>query len=132
MANFARPGAESRHNRAYWRRRPYLGLGPGAHGFWADRRYANHQSLAGWLADLDLGRLPEAGIDPLDLAARRLERVVLALRTREGVPIRWLAGADLGRGLAEGLWRVGNGRLQLTRRGFLRIDGIEEALTRFL
>ena len=31
VANLARPGAESRHNLLYWRRRPYLALGPGAH-----------------------------------------------------------------------------------------------------
>ena len=31
IANLARPGHESRHNRLYWRRRPYLALGPGAH-----------------------------------------------------------------------------------------------------
>ena len=27
VANFARPGAESKHNRNYWRGRPWLGLG---------------------------------------------------------------------------------------------------------
>ena len=90
MANFARPGAESRHNRNYWRRRPWLGLGPGAHGFWGRRRYANLDDLAAWLAALDAGRLPEAEVDPLDRAARRLERLILALRTGAGVPLAWL------------------------------------------
>ncbi|MEA3034084.1 MAG: hypothetical protein QOH86_2100, partial [Sphingomonadales bacterium] len=32
ISNHARPGEESRHNLAYWRYRPYLGIGPGAHG----------------------------------------------------------------------------------------------------
>ncbi len=31
IANLARPGLESRHNLLYWRRRPYLAIGPGAH-----------------------------------------------------------------------------------------------------
>lgn len=33
ISNYARPGRESRHNRAYWRGTPYLGLGAGAHSF---------------------------------------------------------------------------------------------------
>jgi oxygen-independent coproporphyrinogen-3 oxidase len=31
ISNFARPGAESRHNLKYWTRRPYLGFGVDAH-----------------------------------------------------------------------------------------------------
>lgn len=134
VANFARPGSESRHNRGYWRRQPWLGLGPGAHGAWGRWRRANHDGLGEWLADLDAGRLPEASAESLDVAARRLERVVLALRTREGVPLAWLppGALDLARGSAEGLWRVVDGRLQLTGDGFLRLDTIEEALARRL
>jgi oxygen-independent coproporphyrinogen-3 oxidase len=134
VANFARPGAESRHNRGYWQRRPWLGLGPGAHGAWGRCRRANHDQVEAWLGDLEQGRLPEASVDRLTVGARLLERVVLALRTREGVPLAWLpAGAlDLARGQAEGLWRVADGRLRLNGAGFLRIDTIEEALARRL
>ena len=32
ISNHARPGAECRHNLAYWRYEDYLGIGPGAHG----------------------------------------------------------------------------------------------------
>ena len=32
VSNLARPGAESRHNLAYWRYHDYAGIGPGAHG----------------------------------------------------------------------------------------------------
>lgn len=31
ISNFALPGMEARHNSAYWRHVPYVGLGPGAH-----------------------------------------------------------------------------------------------------
>ena len=33
LSNWARPGREAVHNSAYWRRVPYVGLGPGAHSF---------------------------------------------------------------------------------------------------
>ena len=32
VSNYAAPGAESRHNLAYWRYQDYAGIGPGAHG----------------------------------------------------------------------------------------------------
>lgn len=33
ISNWARPGRKAVHNSAYWRRVPYVGLGPGAHSF---------------------------------------------------------------------------------------------------
>ena len=33
ISNWARPGHASRHNLTYWRNRPYLGVGPGAHSY---------------------------------------------------------------------------------------------------
>ncbi len=33
ISNHARPGREARHNQAYWRGGPYLGIGAGAHSF---------------------------------------------------------------------------------------------------
>lgn len=130
VANFARPGHESRHNQGYWQGRPWLALGPSAHGYWGRRRYANHETLAGWLGALAAGELPVASVDPLDPASRRLERAVLALRTRVGLPLdRVPRGAfDLERGRREGLWELRDGRLVLTRRGFLRLDSLEERL----
>jgi oxygen-independent coproporphyrinogen-3 oxidase len=134
VANFARPGEESRHNRAYWNGAPYLGLGPGAHGYWGRRRYANHADPETYCREVESGRLPEAMVDPLDRAARRLEAAILPLRTSEGVALaRVPAGAlPLERGEREGLWAVAAGRLRLTAKGFLRIDAIESALARAL
>ncbi len=36
VSNYARPGAESRHNLTYWRYGDYVGIGPGAHGRFLD------------------------------------------------------------------------------------------------
>lgn len=134
VSNFARPGAESRHNTGYWRGVPWLALGPAAHGCWGRRRYANLADPAAWRERLRAGELPEAEEDVRGTAARRLERVVLALRTRAGVPLDWLppGGLDLAAGSREGLWRVDRERLALTPRGFLRIDTVEELLARHL
>ena len=109
-------------------------LGPGAHGAWGRCRRANHDRLEDWLAALSRDEAPDAAVDRLTVAARRLERVVLALRTREGVPLSWLppGALDVTRGEREGLWRVIDGRLALTGRGFLRLDTVEETVARRL
>jgi len=132
VANFALPGEESRHNSAYWRRTPYLGLGPGAHGLLGARRYANLADPGAWLRAVGAGELPEAMSDPLDRRALRLERMILPLRTVAGVPLVRvpLAEAALAEGEREGLWRRRAGRLRLTPRGFLRLDAVEERLAR--
>lgn len=41
ISNWTRPGRECHHNLQYWRNRPYLGLGAGAHGYAAGVRYSN-------------------------------------------------------------------------------------------
>lgn len=130
VANFARPGQESRHNQAYWQGRPWLALGPSAHGYWGRFRYANEADLGKWHQALAAGKLPVAQIDRLGRSSRLLERAILALRTVAGLPVDWIpdGALDLARGQAEGLWELRAGRLVLTRRGFLRIDSLEERL----
>jgi oxygen-independent coproporphyrinogen-3 oxidase len=41
ISNWARPGKECLHNLVYWRAQPYLGMGAGAHSFFAGQRFAN-------------------------------------------------------------------------------------------
>ncbi len=130
VSNFARPGAESRHNRAYWDGTPYLGLGPSASSYWGRRRSSNSAALPAYLRRVEAGEVPEQVVEPLTPAARRLERLVLGLRTAAGVPLALLppGALDLDAGEREGLWDTAQGRLRLTRRGFLRIDTMEERL----
>jgi len=134
VANFALPGHESRHNQNYWSRRPYLGLGPGAHGFWGRRRYANIPAPEAYCTAVRQGDFPEAWSEPLDPEARRLEKLILALRTVRGIPLAALPAnvLPLVRGREEGLWEIHGDFLSLTARGFLRIDGIEHLIAQGL
>jgi oxygen-independent coproporphyrinogen III oxidase len=54
-SNFCRAQAECRHNLVYWLRRPYLALGPSAHGFLDGVRYGNRFALATWAEALESG-----------------------------------------------------------------------------
>jgi oxygen-independent coproporphyrinogen-3 oxidase len=86
LSNWARPGHESRHNLAYWRRLPYQAVGPGAHAFDGRTRRWNAARLDGYLAALAAGRLPPGGEETLDAETARAEQAVLALRTDDGLP----------------------------------------------
>ena len=55
VSNAGQPGFESRHNQAYWRRAPYLGLGPSAHSARGNRRWWNLRDWAGYLRAIEAG-----------------------------------------------------------------------------
>ena len=91
ISNWARPGHESRHNLAYWERRPYEAVGPGAHAFDGATRRWNAAHLGRYLTALspDSGRdptLPPGGAEALDPATVHAEALILGLRTDRGLP----------------------------------------------
>jgi oxygen-independent coproporphyrinogen-3 oxidase len=124
IANLARPGHESRHNLLYWRRRPYLALGPGAHASdGARRRTWNAAPLPGYLGALAAGRLPPGDGDEVDAATALAEAAILGLRLTEGIGPD-LAGhpqvqPGLGWAREQGLAEDDQGRTRLTVRGRL-------------
>ena len=84
ISNYARPGAQSQHNRLYWTGRPYWGLGPGAVGTWDGRRRTNVRDTAAYLARLESG-LPAVHSEEAVGEAALVERVMMGLRLEEGV-----------------------------------------------
>jgi oxygen-independent coproporphyrinogen-3 oxidase len=131
LSSWALPGKESRHNAAYWARRPYTGIGAGAHSFdGANERSWNARDLDAYLAAVEDGRRPVGGIDRLDEGTRAFEAMALGLRRIDGVERAAFAaefGADpvdrFTDGLAENrttdLIRVDPDRLSLTPAGRL-------------
>ena len=127
LSNWAGPGRESRHNLAYWTRRPYEAVGPGAHAFDGATRRWNAARLNGWLGALhppdgSAPRFPPGGSEAIDPATARAEALILGLRTAAGVAredaltqpdaLAWAAEA--------GLVEVAPGdRVRLTLRGRL-------------
>lgn len=80
ISNFAKPGFEAVHNSAYWRRAPYIGLGPGAHSLTGNIRSWNSQELP-HRNIVTYSRSFET-LTPEDI---RVERIMLSLRTDKGL-----------------------------------------------
>lgn len=125
VSNFARPGRESRHNAAYWRLAPYLGLGPGAHSYVPPVRSWNVRDWAEYSRRLARGEAVEEGREVLGEADIALEGVWLGLRSDVGLAAGALTGAqqETVRGWEGAGWaEQARGRVRLTRAGWLLLD----------
>jgi oxygen-independent coproporphyrinogen-3 oxidase len=130
ISNFARRGAESRHNLRYWRREPYLGVGLDAHSMLRNRegrpvRFGNTNELSEYLAGTAKGN-----VEVVDRVAELEEAWFLELRLADGVSLTAMR-AEFGDAAVAGfdgvvtklvddglLVRVGD-RVALTMRGRL-------------
>ncbi len=130
VSNFGQPGHRARHNSAYWRGVPYLGLGPSAHGFDGRSRRWNVAAYAAWQAQLATGQDPMAGAETLTPDNVAAEAVYLGLRTTDGLLLND-AEDVLTRPWEEAGWvTIGpDGRLRCTPLGWLRLDSLAAALT---
>ncbi|HEY1132978.1 MAG TPA: radical SAM family heme chaperone HemW [Nocardioides sp.] len=134
VSNWARPGSECRHNLAYWRSDDWWGVGPGAHSHVGGVRWWNVRHPVAYADRLAAGRSPGHERELLDDDVRRVERVLLETRLREGLPVDALdadgraALPDLAaRGLVEpvaGDAADAAARVVLTREGRLLADGV--------
>ena len=147
ISNFALPGFEAVHNSAYWRHVPYVGLGPGAHSFRhlpsseVDSGSVELFSTRQWnrpdlQAYLDAGRVGDFSSvqegENLDSEQLTLERIMLGLRTCEGLPESYLRShcspSALSRALAAGhLVSVGP-HLRIPESNFFISDSIISSL----
>jgi oxygen-independent coproporphyrinogen-3 oxidase len=136
ISNHARPGEESRHNLAYWRYQPYLGVGPGAHGRRGGSATQRHRKPENWLSALARnghGIVAETKIAPVD---RGVEALLMGLRLKEGVDLRRIARlsglpaeilldpAAMRKLKAQGLLALRDDRLNVTAAGMLLLDAI--------
>jgi len=126
VSNWARsPASRSRHNVLYWRHGDYLAFGVGAHGHLDGHRWWNPRSIDAWMAAVEQGRDPVASREDLDVDERRLERLLLGLRLRDGMhphdvpPLDPMALEDA---MAHDLVETACGRVRATDRGWYLLD----------
>jgi oxygen-independent coproporphyrinogen-3 oxidase len=140
ISNWARsPRQRSRHNLHYWQDASWWGLGPGAHSHVGGVRWWNVRHPAAWADRLAARRSPAAAREVLDEDTRRLERIMLGLRTVEGADLADVEAAlgpqarvRLGQMVDDGLVEpstLAEGRVVLTLRGRLLADAVTVRLT---
>ena len=133
LSNWARQGRECRHNRTYWHDGNWLGIGAGAHGHWQGRRWWHLRAPARY-ADAALAGASTVGGDEIPTASeRRTERLLLGLRTVEGVAIDRVCPIDpavVDRLSRSGLLQADRERLRLTSEGFKVANSVTVALLR--
>ncbi len=86
VSNFCKPQFESRHNSAYWKGIPYLGLGPSAHSFNGSSRCWNPKSVNTWQKAIETEIL-DIETEVLSERERKNELVMLSLRTINGLDL---------------------------------------------
>ena len=129
VSNWAKPGFECVHNLGYWERRPYVGLGAGAHGFRGNRRSWNVRPPEEYLVRVESGMSPVGGEERLKPSDAFLEEVFLRLRLLEGIPASWVEGGRAEPLLETGLLEDHEGALAPTDRGMLLLNELVLALT---
>lgn len=136
VSNYARPGAESRHNLVYWRYGDYVGIGPGAHGRIGvggkRRAQANEKHPEMWLAQVEIEGHGLIADDPLSREEQSDEFLLMGLRLREGIDIHRyeaISGRALNRGQIEllqvdGFITESGGMIKVTPQGAPLLDTI--------
>jgi len=120
ISNFARPGAESRHNLKYWLLEEYAGFGADAHACLDGMRRQNAEDVREYVAALESGRSPVTAETPAEPAA---ERFFVGLRLASGVEVSAEDEGEYGerfrRLMRDGLLERAGTRVRLTPRGVL-------------
>jgi putative oxygen-independent coproporphyrinogen III oxidase len=145
ISNHARPGAECRHNLAYWRYQDYVGIGPGAHGRLtrggAKCATRQHRLPERWLTAVETAGTGLEETTPIDRGTAIEEMLMMGLRLVEGVSrtqlekaasqeIATLFGRNLAPLIEGGFLTLDRERLAATTAGRQRLDAVLAALLR--
>jgi putative oxygen-independent coproporphyrinogen III oxidase len=125
VSNWARDeAARCRHNELYWTSADWWGIGPGAHSHVSGQRWWNVKHPSAYAARIAAGDSPMQDGEMLDESTRLLERVLLEIRLREGLPLELVDRSRAESVVDRGLAVLDDGRLVLTREGRLLADAV--------
>ena len=134
LSSFGKPGYRSRNNTAYWQGKPYLGIGPSAHGYDGENRYWNMSNNAAYLKEIAQGQIPQT-TEKLRVIDKFNEAIMIGLRASWGVSLQAMETAlglryrihleqQAQRFIHQGLLQIENQSLKTTSKGAFLADGI--------
>jgi oxygen-independent coproporphyrinogen-3 oxidase len=140
ISNWAKTGYECQHNITYWRNRPYLGFGAGAHSFHDNYRCHNVLSPEEYEKLIRADQSSVAGREEIGRSLEMSETMLMGLRLCEGVyfadfeerfhcSLVTVYGDQIRELIGQGLLDVNTRGVRLTARG--RLLG-NEVFERFL
>lgn len=135
ISNYAKKGLECRHNKGYWQRTDYLGLGLGASSLVDHVRFFNTDNMEEYLRNSAFPEKIRCDRETLTEADEMAEFMFLGLRMTEGVSVREfeeyfgknmesIYGEVLKKHFALGMLKKKNDRIFLTRRGIHVSNGV--------
>ena len=119
ISNFARAGCECRHNLAYWRYSPYIGLGAAAVSCLNGIRSTNESDPERYMSFVFNKKRPVVSEEVLDNHIMDFEKKFLSLRTVYGISEELMP-----KNIPPGLYEIRNGNAVLTPKGMLLSDEI--------
>lgn len=86
FSNFSKPTYESYHNKVYWNRKDYLGVGLAAHSYIDGTRFANTENINEYVTKIETNQeIPVALSKTLTIEEKKEEAIMLSLRTAGGL-----------------------------------------------
>lgn len=127
VSNFALPDRRSKHNSNYWNDTPYIGLGAGAHSYDGKVRSWNISDIDAYIEQAMAHNLhPEQEL--LNEEDRHTERVMLGLRTNQGIAISEIEASKAQAYIEQGLLTKKDDHIVATTKGFHILNRIIEDL----
>lgn len=134
VSNFAKPGYECIHNKAYWEYKDYFGFGPSAHSFINGNRWWNYSSLKRYISEVNEKQNAMMNFEELTKEQMRNEYIMLALRSKglnlaeyiNSFGAEWLDKHSRNFEIMknEGLVEIEHNLIKLTPKGYAICDEI--------
>ena len=142
ISNFSQPNYQSRHNSLYWKNLPYVGLGPSAHSYLSNRRFACVSNLPEYIDAINNNTSPYTLAPSLTEEESLKETAALNIRLlQEGICIEELKHQypklDPHKILDNSIYRLiennlmieyANDKYRLTKKGILFADEVASEL----
>jgi len=125
ISNWSLPGHQCRHNLTYWWNLPYIGMGAGAHSFFAGKRFSDALDPQAYIRLLKAGEKPVAETEEISRLQEMTETAFLSLRTAMGLHLPTFAerfGESFDHFVGERLRVVEEAGLLQRERDWLRLS----------